>query len=338
MVAFNLAACVTSTALFTKKKKIFYGLTLVTNGPATFGLVEIEAATGNESVVGPAHKELFGCSDLVAIAHGVLYYLGDTMDGATLVGINVTDGSKACSRVIPLEEIGFVGLGQTLDYDLRTDSLVLSGITQTAKNTTEHSVFRSPASTNCGPFEHVGTYGDAEYAPMLHSSTLDAIGQRLFVFLAHDKTTQAVGIVDLTFKTNMTVIVEGTPDLDDTLIGMHWDDKTGTLYGIIADDEEGLVLHSLRVEDGAWNSPRQIEGVPSDWNAVYGNEATASTFEESERMLYFLAGVQDEQGNIVSQDLAGVHVDNAKLSYHATLSKVGLGGSGLMALAMNGNV
>jgi len=35
----------------------FYGLTLVTNAPATFGLVQLNGATGAGVVVGPAHKE-----------------------------------------------------------------------------------------------------------------------------------------------------------------------------------------------------------------------------------------------------------------------------------------
>ena len=62
----------------------FYGLTLVTNGPATFGLVELDGASGVGKVVGPAHTQEFGCSDLVAIAHNTLYYLGDTSAGTAL--------------------------------------------------------------------------------------------------------------------------------------------------------------------------------------------------------------------------------------------------------------
>ena len=43
-------------------------------------------------------QELFGCSDLVVVANGVLFYLGDTRDGSTLVGLNLTDGTEVCSN------------------------------------------------------------------------------------------------------------------------------------------------------------------------------------------------------------------------------------------------
>ena len=83
-----------------------YGLTLVTNGPATMGLVQVNGTSGDDKEVGPAHKETFGSGDLVAIAHGLLFYLGDTSAGTTLVGVNLTTGAEECSKVIALAEFG----------------------------------------------------------------------------------------------------------------------------------------------------------------------------------------------------------------------------------------
>ena len=80
----SLAAMASRPLLGASAPPPFYGPTLMTNGPATFGLVQLDGATGAGKVVGPAHKELFGfgCSDLDAVAHGVLFYLGDTSAGA----------------------------------------------------------------------------------------------------------------------------------------------------------------------------------------------------------------------------------------------------------------
>ena len=318
----------------------FYGLTLVTNGPATFGLVQLDGATGAGKVVGPAHKELFGCSDLVAVAHGVLFYLGDTHDGATLVGLNVTDGTEVCSKPVGhgLEEVGFVGMGQSLDFDPTTDTLVLSGLVNGTTTGPSHAVFTSPAA-GCGPFKAGVTYGDSAFLPMLHSSSLDAEGQRLFVLLATAKQAPtAVGIVDLSGKAPMAVVAEG-PAPADTLVGMHWDAKTKSLVGITADAANGLSLHSLQpANSGTWNAPVKITGVPANWNALYGNGATVSTFDAARRSVHFIAGVQNGDGDIVSEFLAAVDVDSGALKAQPKLAPVGLGGSGLQALAVAGSV
>lgn len=317
----------------------FYGLTLVTNGPATFGLVQLDGATGAGKVVGPAHKELFGCSDLVAVAHGVLFYLGDTSAGATLVGLNLTDGTEVCSKpAAGLEEVGYVGVGQSLDFDPKTDTLVLSGlVNRTSAAGPSHAVFAAPA-TGCGPFVAGVTFGDSDFLPSLHSSSLDAEGQRLFVLLATAKSAPpAIGIVDLSGKAPMVVVAEG-PAPADTLVSMHWDAKTKSLVGITA-SSDGLSLHSLQpANSGTWNAPVKITGVPANWNALYGNGATVSTFDAARRSVHFIAGVQNGDGDIVSEFLAAVDVDSGALKAQPKLAPVGLGGSGLQALAVAGSV
>ena len=174
-----------------------FGLTLASNGPATFALVSVDH-NGSTRRLGPSHPELFGCGDLVAIAHGTLYYLGDTHRGTTLVGVSLLDGSERCNAVLPMSEMGFVGFGQTLDFDATTDSLVVSGLKRNA--TAGHIVLRGSAR-DCGAagWQAVANYGgacipcprrrpragrraddapkDAAKIPMLHSSALDAAGQ-----------------------------------------------------------------------------------------------------------------------------------------------------------------
>jgi len=214
---------------------------------------------------------------------------------------------------------------------------VLSGVVN--KTGPSHAVFRSPA-TGCGPFKAGVTYGDPTYLPMLHSSSLDAANQRLFVLLGTGKQASAVGVVDLSGEAPMAVIAEG-PDSADTLVSMHWDAKGKALVGVTAGRSQGLTLHSLTLSAagvGTWNTPVKITGVPTNWNGLYGNSATVSTFDEAGRDMYFIAGVQDSQGNIVDEYLAAVNVDTANLVANPKLAPVGLGGSGLQALAMAGSV
>lgn len=67
-------------------------------------------------------------------------------------------------------ELGFVGFGQSLNFDAATDTLIISGIVVNATtNVTSHLVLRGPAAA-CGPFVEIGRFGDADYVPMLHAS------------------------------------------------------------------------------------------------------------------------------------------------------------------------
>ena len=318
-----LSATVQATAALSP----FYGLALASNSPATFALVQLDAA-GQGTQIGPSHSELFGESDLVASANGIFYYLGDTSAGTTLVGLNLTNGVKVCSKAVPLSEVGFVGLGQSLSYDETTDTLVLSGLNA---NRTTHSVYRSSART-CGPFHVVDHFADATYIPMIHSSSLDAKNQRLFTSLALTKNTGSIGIIDLTGKDAMVVVGEGTPSPADTLVSMHWDSISQSLVGIAAAENGGLAVHSFDLSTKKWKVSLAVTGVPSDWNALLGNSATVSTFDTVGRLMYFIAGDVNSGGNIEGSFLAAVNVDNGKLVSYPKMSRVGLGGSGYEAL------
>ena len=317
-----------------------YGLSLVKNPPTRVSLNTVSASTGNVSLLAadPKPGELFGCSDLVAAVpkHGLFYFLGDTSGGATLVALNLTTGAEVCSKVIGLSEVGYVGIGQTLDYDATMDRLLLSGIDAT--NKTQHVVYGAPAD-GCGPFTKVGAYGAAGYLPMLHASALDADGQRLFVTVAPGKNTAAIGIIDLTGAAEMAVVAEGTPDPDDVLVGLHFDAKAKKLIGIVA--AQALEFHSLDVEAQAWEAPKPLAGVPSTWNAIGGNSAEVSAFSPSSRSLYFLAGTSDQSTGDLSLEVARVDVDTAAVASHVPIQHSGICAGGpssdcLMALTVVG--
>ena len=306
---------------------LLHGLALVANGPAKNALVTIDSATGAASVVGPPHAELFGPGDLVALAHGVLYFLGDTKRGATLVGLNLSTGIELCSTAVDVAEIQFVGIGQSLDYDAATDTLVLSGLC-TSRNGS-HAVYRSAARGGCGPFTHVGNFGVGNFAPMLHASALDAAGQRLFVTLAPSQHGSAVGTIDLVAGGAMTVVGEGSaPDLHDSLLCMHYDPGLARLIGVLMSaDRTGLEIHALDPDSGTWEQAKAVTGVPKSWNALFGNSAIESAFDVANRALYFTAGKFDgATGDTVEVDLAMLDIDSAQVLSHPQMTPVGMPG------------
>ena len=305
---------------------MFYGLSLFSNSPATFQLNVLDSSTGNGTAVGPSHSEEFGMGDLTTIANDIYFYLGDTSAGTTLVGLNISNGAQVCAKTIALSEIGYVGIGQSLDYDDTSDTLVLSGLNS---NKSSHVIYRSKA-TECGPFTKVEAFADSDYLPMLHASALDTAHQRLFVVLAPAKQTIAVGVIDLTGKEPMIVIGEdGGPD---TLVSLHFDSHTSELVGIVPAATGGLELHRLHPTLKKWVSAIPVTGLPKDWNQLLGNSATVSSFDAVGRNVYFITGVENGAGNIAESYLAAVDVDTGKLGKHPLLSPIGLGGSGYESL------
>jgi hypothetical protein len=296
------------------------GLALVHNAPSEVSLLTINATTGKAHVVGPAHSELFGLGDLVTVANDQFYYLGDTAAGATLVALNLTTGVEICTQHVDVATIKFVGIGQSLDHDAVTGSLILSGVA-TNLSTGTHSVYRAP-DVGCGPMTHVGHFGLANYLPSIHSSSFDANGQRLFVTVATNKSTTAIGILDLT-SGNMSVVAEGAPNLHDTITGMHWDIGTQMLLGVMpsGDGSNTLQLHALKDPSGAnptWFS-KSLSNVPSKWDALGGNSGTASAFNPRSGLLYFTAGTTDPKSGDIAWELASVNVDLGAVITHPPL-------------------
>ena len=301
-----------------------HGLALVANGPAKQGLLTLDPTTGNAKVIGPAHAELFGEGDLVTVVHDRLYYLGDTTRGATLVALNLTDGSEICSAPVSFREISYVGIGQSLDYDKHSDTLVLSGVAE-SKNAS-HAVYRASA-TGCGPFKLVGTFGSADYLPMLHASSFDAEGQRLFVIVGTGQSSSAVAVVDLTKPsgTKLTLIAEG-PSPDSTLLCMHWDSKTKRLVGVVGVTAGALQLNILDPSASKWETPKQIQNVPSGWDQLGGNQATVSAFDVASGSLILMAGHADPATGDAKYELATIDVEVPKVLSHPKLVSVGMPG------------
>ena len=301
-----------------------FGLALIHNAPAQVALATFNPLNGSASVIGPAHHAMFGEGDLVTTAHGALYYLGEAAGrGAVLVGLNLTTGDKVCEVEVDVAEIKFVGIGQSLDYDTKTDTLVLSGIASSLNGS--HAVYRSPAA-GCSPLKHVGNFGYANTAPMLHASAFDADGQRLFVTLSNVQKQSLIGIVDLSPGGTMSVVAEGvTPDLHDSLLSMHYDKVTNRVLGVVASTV--LQLHSLDpTGTGKWEPAMPIQAVPAAWTALGGNMATVSAFDASKRSLYLMAGTSDPKAGTESFDLATIEVDAAVVVAHPPLPSIGIKG------------
>ena len=301
-----------------------YGLSLVSNGPAQFGLVELSTATGAVKAIGGSHPELFGSSDLATVANGALYYFGDTAKGATLVALNLSTGAKICDAAVHVAEVSYVGIGQSLDYDPTTDTLLLSGVSIPTTAGT-HTIYRAPA-TGCGNFTKLGEYGMAQYMPMLHSAALDPQGQRLFVTLGTGQQSAGIGIIDLKQEGNMTVINQGeAPDEKDCLVSLHFNRKSHKVFGLwVPSSGKSLTIHSLDPATGDWDTPRPLSNVPPAWNTVGGNSAVVSAYDSVSDSLYFMAGTQDSQGNVKAWDLARVDLSSGAIEQHPAIAPNGL--------------
>ena len=86
------------------------------------------------------------------------------------------------------------------------------------------------SATSCGPFKVTGEYGDAQYSPMLHSSTLDVPSQTLYVLVAPTNGEVGIAIIDLKSGTMTKVDVEATPD--EAINGINYDASSNTLFGV----------------------------------------------------------------------------------------------------------
>ena len=56
------------------------------------------------------------------------------------------------------------------------------------------------------------------------------------------------------------------------------------------------MLHALNPATQKWAAPKAVTGVPTAWNTVTGNAATASTFDEKGRNIYLVAGERGREG------------------------------------------
>ena len=143
-----------------------YSMVLSSNSPAKFRLAQLSTTTGMATTIGPEHSEVIACGDLVATANGLLFYLGDTTAGAMLVALNLTTGEKSCEAPVNLEEIKLVGLGQTLDYDSTTNTLVLSGIARSGGDNAHESEHRRNGNISHVVFRELAAVPSARWGAM----------------------------------------------------------------------------------------------------------------------------------------------------------------------------
>lgn len=305
ILVFILVCCILPAAVYSH----IVGLALVSNGPAMAGLVRLNEFTGNVTVVGPAHSELDGMGDLTAVdsASNILYYLGDTSKGTTLVGLSLDDGTEICRGSIALRELGFVGIAQSLEWDNYKNDLIIAGLNGNL-TTPGHDVYRTKGCNSQGRLSKVtkvGTFGDALYAPMLHASTLDAKRQRLFVTVAPTKNTAAVGMIELDKPGAADLIVFEQDDASHTLLGMQYDSFSHSIIGVMPNTKGGIDLHSLVVDDqrnAHWNSTTLPD---QQYMQLYGNEGIVSALDVANRFLYILGAStsDDSEMHLLQVDL-----------------------------------
>ena len=301
-----------------------YGLAMVHNSPEMPALIHVNATSGLETLAGPALTPLAATGDLVALdtSRNVLWYLGDTsMYGTTLTGVSLSNGSVICEQAAPFREIGFVGLGQSLNFLPQHDSLVISGIITSPSNVSAHVVYTGSADpSRCGSkLTLLASFdADSDYVPMLHSSALDANRERLFLGLATSANSFAVGIVDLKSGTLQRVDAEDATDAHQ-LIGMKFDPASGTLTGLASSaDYTALFLVQLAPETGVW----RVRTIDTAFPVVLGNAGSVSAFDAATGSLYALLAANTSTSEV---RLATVDVASATLTAAPVLQQVGLG-------------
>ena len=340
----NLIAFTTVIASATAQTMVtgLYGLSLVHNSPSQPGLVRFDAKTGDATLISPPpvgmSLPLAATGDLNALdaSSGVLYYLGDTGAGTTLAALNVTDGTLVCTRHIDVSEIGFVGIGQSLSMDLKRSRLIISGLLQNkAKTNCTHNVWSLDiATTTCsGKLVQLGSFGDAIFSPMVHSSAYDSKGGRLFTLLATGKSgPDAVGIIDVSGPPGTaalaTKVIDEQPSGASALFALRWDQQTSTIVGLwpIAG---GLELHALDPSSGKWTAAQ----VTSEYGALLGNDGTVNAFDPITGTLYVLVGKVPTGGADPVMRIASVDVKANTLKASPPIQTVGLCQGCVLSLA-----
>ena len=307
-----------------------FGVALVKNGPAMASLAKVDEHTGNVTIVGPVHAELDGMGDLTTLdAKGnMLYYLGDTAAGTTLVGLSLLTGEEVCRGSIPFREVEFVGIAQSIDWDSHNNNLVLSGLNNNVSNP-GHTVYRTKGCTSQGrvaSITKVGTFGEAVYAPMLHASAFDAERQRLFITVAPTKDTFTVGMLELdkAEEAELTVF-PADPTGEKTLLGMQFDPFSKTVVGVYPNAAGGIDLHSLAVDSEKRSSWNRTTLPKQNYTQLYGNEGSVSALDTENRLLYVLAAQPaDASPNSADSNMHLLQIDIQHLTIEGAPSVTGL--------------
>ena len=177
------------------------------------GIIDIGGK--GEAIVGA-----MGSLSTVDPLHHILYYLGGASDGTTLVGVDLATAATVCTGLLPLKEMSYVGVGQSISWESSCDGLgsssggrsggdggsggggggcgglLITGVIEVnvayvagsrqppRTSTLTHSVLRTKgcgANGTIAPVRQVGVFGDAGSDPVLHASAFDSKNERLFV-------------------------------------------------------------------------------------------------------------------------------------------------------------
>jgi len=321
MISLALSVLLFSTS--TTSAQQLFGLELVHNSPARPGLMSIDRTSAKVSIIGDPNgiPILPATGDLIALdsKRNLLYYLGDTEQGTTLAAVSTINGTLICSTVLPVQEIGFVGFGQSVNFDASTDELIISGVVvNSTTNATAHLLMKASAN-DCGPFSIIGRFGDADYVPMEHASAYDLVGRRLFIGLATGSSSFAVGIIDVDKGVMEKVDVEDSSS-GKFLVGMKWHAKSSTLIGLENfPDYDHLNLVQLSPKSGKWS----LKQLSTDFPVVMGNSGSVSALDASSDVLFVLLAA-----NTTTQDirLGQVNVLDATISQTPSINgELGLG-------------
>ena len=116
----------------------------------------------------PHIEQVPAAGDLTAVANGRLFMLAGDPDSANTMymALDLGTGAEVCaSSLAHMEEIDFVGGGQSLDYDASTDTMVISGIDP---DDLTHHIWRHEK------FHGVQLGHDAKFIPAQYLQYLDS--------------------------------------------------------------------------------------------------------------------------------------------------------------------
>ena len=289
--------------------------------------MSVDESTGAASQVGsaPHPQAIAAMGPLRAIdaKRGDLWFLGDTGLGATLAQLSLADGTVKNECQVPgIEEVEYVAIGQTLELDAATDSLVMSGAT--TKGT--HHFLRMPLGSPCANFSVVGDVPFGVELPMIMGSAIDAASQRLFFTISNDAgSAHGVAVVDLATG-NLTRVM---PYLTDVYLGgMVWADGAGAdgkgaLIGVQIGGS-GLVLLTLSPDSGSLSS-KPIDTGSFDFDQLLGNDGVVLAHDAKNGLLFVPLGkhTEDDVMYIAKVDIAQAKVTSApKLTVDAGIAEL----------------
>jgi hypothetical protein len=275
-------------------------------------LVNIDPKTGKQTTVG---KFIASEAQAQAVAtiddkNGVYYILGYDGKAPNVMGIDVTTGAVVSEAEIPaFASEAFVGVGQGIDWEPDTGSIVVAG----QDTTLSWSIGLVDPIT--GKFVQKAFLNNTEgkYDPVLGSPSVYTTDQRDFVMLLGVlKPTPAIAYMAVSLVDGNVAQMPWCGDTETT----DYDLQSKSIYGI------GLIIDPL-APGGAMRTLVQVKSDASSCQVV-GNvtgywiiSMGVSAIDTENRVLYFLSFPCAKKGDPGCQgggplDLVGVDLRTAK--------------------------